>query len=406
MKPCLLVAFCLAGLWQSAWAQDRLSFRGLVEAQAFYNSADQSWLDGGFSKTRFDESTFPLQLGKVGLHVDYHLTDTLWLRTLSTYYLDDGLDAELIETYFVYRPAPQGPLRWRAKLGAFHLPLSLENTGVAWSSRFGITPSVINSWIGEDLRTIGAEVSLEWPGRFRQSEHSWKLIGAVFGYNDASGTVLNYRGWAAHDRQTGLFSPLREPTLVPGVKREVFPFYENDDRPGYYLSGAWTWQDRFELQLFHYDNLAETGHARGGQIGWRTWFQQVSAEWRLPHGWLLAAQAMRGNTRAVAPVVLSVCDSDFESVYFLINKEFDQHSFSARVEGFAVDDEDQTPSNMGEESGRSLMLSWQYAYSPRWRVGAEWLLLDSEREERRIVTGDGDELIHQLLFNVQYRFQN
>jgi hypothetical protein len=61
---------------------------------------------------------------------------------------------------------------------------------------------------------------------------------------------------------------------------------------------------------------------------------------------------------------------------------------------------------MGEESGRSLMLSWQYAYSPRWRVGAEWLLLDSERKERRIVTGDGDELIHQLLFNVQYRFQN
>ncbi|MBF8269843.1 MAG: hypothetical protein HW386_1552, partial [Gammaproteobacteria bacterium] len=93
--------------------------------------------------------------------------------------------------------------------------------------------------MGEDLRTIGAEVSLDWPGRFQQSAHGWKLIGAVFGYNDANGTILDHRGWAAHDRQNGLFSPLREPTLVPGIRREIYPFYENDDRPGYYLSGEW-----------------------------------------------------------------------------------------------------------------------------------------------------------------------
>jgi hypothetical protein len=402
----LTIGFCLVLISQPASCRDRLSFNGIAELQAVYNDADLNWLDGGFSKTRYDADSFPLRLGKLGLHADYHVTDTLWLRTMTTFYADDGMEAELIEAYFHYRPVPRGPLRLRAKLGAFHLPISLENRDLAWTSLYGVTPSVINAWAGEDLRTIGAELSLEWPGRFRQSAHGWTLTGAVFGYNDANGTILDHRGWAAHDRQTGLFTPLREPTLYAGMKREIYPFYENDDRPGYYLSGEWAYQDRFNLQFFHYDNLARTGQARGGQSGWRTAFRQLAAEWTLPRQWTLAAQAMSGNTRAVRPGIGTVYDSDFYSVYLLASKAVNRHRFSARLEYFSMDDEDAEPTGYSDEAGRGLMLSWRWLYSTRLHFGVEWLLNDSDRRERRIYTGAGAELIQQLLFTLQYRFQS
>ena len=402
----ILCLICLVCISQAPRAADKLAYRGIVELSAIYNNAERNWLDGGFSKTRYDRDSFPLRLGKIGLHVDYRLTDTLWLQTLSGFYLEEGLESELVEAYFHYRPVPKGPMRLRAKLGAFHLPISLENKDLAWTTRYSVTPSVINTWVGEDLRTIGAEISLDWPGRFRQSAHGWKLTGAVFGYNDASGTILDHRGWAAHDRQNGLFSPLREPTLTAGVMREIYPFYENDDRPGYYFSGEWSYQDRFSLQFFHYDNLAETGQARNNQSGWRTAFRQLAAEWKLPRQWLLAAQAMYGNTLAVNPLTGIVYDSDFASIYILANKTLGKHSISARLEYFSVDDQDGEAVGFSNETGRSMMLSWQYLYSPQLRFGAEWLLNDSDHRERLIFTGRGHELIQQLLVTVQYRFAN
>jgi len=401
-----ITVICLLCLGLASRAADKLEIRGLVELQGVYNDAEKNWMDGGFSGTRYDTDSFPLRLGKVGLDVNYHLTDTLWLQTTTHMYWDDGVQAELLEAYFHYRPVPTGPLRLRARIGAFHLPISLENRDLAWTSRFSTTPSVINTWIGEDLRTIGAEFSFDWPGRFRQSANSWKLTGAVFGFNDADGTILDHRGWANHDRQTGLFTALRLPDIVPGQERKIYTFYENDDEPGYYLVGEWSYLDRFTLQFIHYDNLAQTGHARDRQSGWRTSFKQLAAEWRLPQQWLLAAQAMHGNTYAINPLSGNTYDSDFNSLYILANKIADKHSFTARLEYFSVDDKDRAPVDHSQQNGFSTLLSWKYLYSDRFHFGAEWLLFDSDKRERFIYFGKGHELIQQLLFTIQYRFQN
>jgi hypothetical protein len=114
---------------------------------------------------------------------------------------------------------------------------------------------------------------------------------------------------------------------------------------------------------------------------------------------------MFGNTRAVNPVYYTVYDSDFQAFYLLVNKVINRHSISARAEYFSIDDLDNELIGFSRETGRSLMLSWQYEYSPQIRFGAEWEMLDSRHEERRIITGGGEELVHQLLFMVQYRFQ-
>lgn len=387
-------------------AADKLEIRGLAELQGFYTDAEHNWLDGGFSATRFDEDAFPLQLGKIGLNGDYHLTDTLWLQTAAHVYADNGLELEPTELYFHYRPVPEGPMRLRARVGAFHVPISLENRDIAWNSRFSTTPSVINSWIGEELRTIGAEMSMDWPGRFRQSANSWKVTGAIYGSNDGAGTILDHRGWANHDRQTGLFSALRLPSIEPGVRRDIHPFYENDDDPGYYLIGEWRHLDNFTLQFTNYDNRAKIGHARDGQSGWRTKFNQLAAQWRLPGELTIAAQAMDGSTLALNPRTGFYYHSGFSSLYVLANKIVGKHSFSARVEHFSVKDRDTEPVDYSRQNGNSAMLSWQYLYSDHWRFGAEWLLFNSDKLERQIFTGAGKERINQFLFTLQYRFHN
>ena len=49
------------------------------------------------------------------------------------------------------------PVSWSVKAGAFFPTISLENDDLGWTSPYTLTPSAINSWIGEELRTIGSE---------------------------------------------------------------------------------------------------------------------------------------------------------------------------------------------------------------------------------------------------------
>ena len=50
-----------------------------------------------------------------------------------------------------------GRVSWSVKAGAFFPTISLENDDLGWTSPYTLTPSAINSWIGEELRTIGSE---------------------------------------------------------------------------------------------------------------------------------------------------------------------------------------------------------------------------------------------------------
>ena len=198
-----------------------LDYRGMAELQLFDNNASTNWYRGGFAKLRYDNEAVPIQLGKAALHADLRLTDTLWARTLTTAYTYPTFDPNIIEAYLNLRPVPRGPMQIRAKAGAFHLPLSTENKGLGWSSLYSTTPSVINAWVGEELRVIGGELELAWPGKARASAHDFQLLAGVYGFNDGAATIIAYRGWAPHDRQTGLGDKLRLIPEFPGQVREL-----------------------------------------------------------------------------------------------------------------------------------------------------------------------------------------
>ena len=175
--------------------------------------------------------------------------------------------------------------------------MSLENEQVGWSSFWTITPSAINSWVGAELRTIGAEGTLEWR---RESGNDVTLIGAVFGCNDPAGVMIADRGWTFDDRVTGLFEHSRLPDASRSSAHRAPPIYahlftEIDDRPGWYLDLSWE-PDRHRRLRGH--ALRQRGRSdayAGGQIAWHTRFWDVGFQKQIGELTLLS-QAMSGGT--------------------------------------------------------------------------------------------------------------
>ena len=76
------------------------------------------------------------------------------------------------------------------------MPVSLENRGVGWSDVYSITPSALNTWTGEEFRTIGAELEGRWLGASHGYLGDVALVGAVYGWNDPAGALIADRGYA------------------------------------------------------------------------------------------------------------------------------------------------------------------------------------------------------------------
>ena len=102
---------------------------------------------------------------------------------------------DLYQAYIVFKPVPTSDTRFSARFGFFYPPISLEHDARVWGVTDTITPSAINSWVGEEVKVVGAEatVSRDFAGQ------SLAATGAVFGYDDTAGTLIAFRGWALHD---------------------------------------------------------------------------------------------------------------------------------------------------------------------------------------------------------------
>src|SRR6185437_13141958 len=157
------------------------------------------------------------------------------------------------------------PLRWSFKVGEFFAPVSLENDAIGWTSPWTLTPSAINSWIGEEFRTIGAEARIEWRGAAQSVEG----IVALVRNNDPAGELLAARGWSLSDLTSGVGSRVREPDVYAvdnfaTVPLRFNPFLENDDRVGWYAGGRWKANGLGGLSFLRYDNEADASSHSGG----------------------------------------------------------------------------------------------------------------------------------------------
>lgn len=379
---------------------------GLTDVQYARSDSALSWLDRGPDKLRFDQSDQDeLQLGRLALELGYAFDLQSMLKLEANYYLDPESSLDVTEAYFQHRTLGSGSWRSRYRIGVFYPAISMENTGPMWTSPYTISSSAINTWLGEELRIVGAEGRWTWSGdAYNRSKHRVSLFAGMFGYNDTLGAMISWRGWSVHDRQTGVNGtlPIRELPIIVYAdhSREFEPFMEIDDRPGFYGGVEWDYARNLKLQVVYYDNRADDTIRQDDQYGWRTNFGQLGFHWRPAEGWDLLGQFMRGRTTMVEDVIIN----DFESGYLLAAKSWGPHRLAARIEYFRVIDVDGNFFDLNREDGDSQTISYSRLFGKGWKLSAEATRFFSDHAARRHFGEKERRSEHELLLSLRYYF--
>jgi opacity protein-like surface antigen len=352
-----------------------------VDARLVSSDGRRSFVNGGLGTLRYDHTESGLRLGRARLALSEALGEVWSLRLDASAWGDDDRNPlDLTEAYLQFRPYPLNGYRFRLKAGAFHAPISLENRAAGWESPYTLSYSAINTWLGEELRTIGVEGQLDWLGTHTGHGFDLALTGGVFGWNDPAGVVLATRGFALDDRQTALFG--RVGSFNTGALRPKELFREIDGRPGYYAGVEGRYFDRVVVRALHYDNRAnpEAFDAAIPGFAWETRFNAVGVRAESADGWTVIAQWLDGITY-IEPQDTYLA-WPFRARFALLSRQLRHHRLSIRYDSFAVDSEG------GDGGGAQHGHAWTAAYvfepDTHWRFTLEWLRVNSDTANRAL----------------------
>jgi hypothetical protein len=358
---------------------------GLVELQGTAADAEQGWPDNGIGKLRGEDAAL-----RAALEHTLQLGGGFSTHAVAEGYAGAHGTIGITEAWLGWAPVPASPLRHRLRVGAFIPPISLENGGIAWSPERTLTPSVLDAWLGEELRATGLEYELRWLGAQAGSDHDLGLRVGAFWHNDTAGTILSWRGWASNDRVTPynhtLPLPVRAAFLGGGIYAGksliTDPFLEIDGDPGYYLAAEWRYRDALRLRAAHYDNEADPMQFKEDQIGWLTRFDSIGAQWQPNEATVLIADWLYGNTLAGSASSPYGVYNEYGAWFVLASRRFAFGTLSARVEGFKVEDLDVNSGDDNDEDGSAYTLAWLREVGAQDTLGVERYAISSSRPDR------------------------
>jgi phosphate-selective porin O/P len=393
-------AAALASLVGAAVAEessDRNRFQ--LEIDAGYVSASSpfhSWTEGGLGKLRYSESNDGLKSTRVFAQYRGRIGDTLSATVIADYQDDASAGLDVTEAYMDWRPIPKSANQQQVRFGAFYPPFSLENADLGWQSPFTYSYSAVNTWLGEEIRPMGVEWSLHRHLGFAGSPQELRAFASAFYGNDPAGTLLFWRGWSLHDRQTRLNDQLPMPphpiwdstgTVVGYYDQTVEPVAETDHKPGAYAGLEWGYARRVRVQLARYENRADPYSFASGQWGWDTEFNHLGVQANLPWQLGLVAQWLEGETYWVqgarpdgtlSPVAALVGDAFSGKFLLLTRLVHGSHRVSLRRDAFDMHRESGQPAIVADH-GDAWTLAYRYEHSAHWSGGIEWLRIDSSR---------------------------
>jgi hypothetical protein len=394
----------------------------LVDLRFAHTGETQSFMDGGLGKTRYgsDESGGArslLRLSQLSFTADARFSGSLGA------YAQLNFDAEpdrggaeervdLIEAFLRLRLGLGERNELRGRAGLFFPPISLEHPGKAWTTVYTITPSVINGWVGEEVRSLGGELSFARTGL----ENEASFTAAGFGWNDPDASLLGFRGFASHDRQTGLADRIPLPPLPSLQDGGVFsaqaswaePVREVDDRAGFYAAAAWDNYRRFLVNAIYYDTRARRDAFDGEQYGWAAKFYDFGM--RLSFGdrssgpellaQYLAGDSWMGNQAPDLPKVRF----DYRAAYFLFTLPFGRQRVSFRYDWFRGEDRDEFQGgDDNDESGYVLTLDYLFRVTEKQRLALELMRVSSDRPARAAIGLPAEAV--EWLFQISYRLE-
>jgi hypothetical protein len=393
MRRAALLLLPLVALSANRPARGEVLVDGFVFARGGETVGQRSWLDGGWGRLRVgaaapDDSAH-FAIGEAQLAVDWQPSFHFgaYAHGLARYEEESlGDEAGLVEAYVHATAYLRERDELRFRLGQFILPTSRENVDPLWATPYTLTYSAINSWIAEEVRPIGLLAEYE----LTAGERSRLRLGtSAFGGNDTSGALLAWRGWGLQDRLAVLGEWLPLPNLVTLRDGRLFaqqsdrgtrPFGEDlDDRLGWAGYLRWTagqpGDERAVLQATHFDNRGDRA-LHVNEYAWKTRFDQLGAEVRLPGETVLAGELMTGETG----MGVGRTDLDFEAAYLLLSWSRGPWRLSTRWDRFETEERDFHPQgDVNDETGDAWTFALLYRIGSRVRLGAEWLELSADR---------------------------
>jgi len=364
-------------------------FSAVMDLRLIGVDGERSWIDGGFGKARFGAGADDFDLEPVVANAELVWEPSLTWNLDSTLVVafQDGQEQpfDVVEAFVSWRPVPRSATRFSARAGLFWPPVSLEHEGAAWSVAGMITPSAINSWIGEEVKVVGLEGTAT-----HEFDGGGRLSGTfgLFGYNDTAGTLLAFRGWALHDEKTTAFSDQPLPPLsdfmVFSQAPATSPTVEIDDRPGYYGRLSLQLAAPVSLEAFYYRNRGvPEAINKNLQWGWDTRFLNLGARIDLGPRTRLIAQGLTGRTEmGIEENDHYWVDTKFRSAFLRLTHEIGRATLSGRVDLF---DTEERGSQMEVEESAD---GWALTGAVDWRLSTqaelifEALHIDSDRGVR------------------------
>lgn len=377
----------------AAPADDRLKLNVVLEGRLVTTPTSTSFLHAGLGKTRYGHIPRRVEasLAQAALLVRVEPRADLTLSAHANVDADHdfGRRADLVEAFARYAPALGDTVSLEVKAGLFFPNLSLENTDAAWLSPYTTTFSAINSWIGEEVRSLGIEAGPS----ILAGETRLNAWGALTTRNDPSGSLLAWRGFALHDRVSALGDRLPLPSLPAFAPSGLFPDQPTWVEPMREVDDRWSWSaglsvrnPRYRVKALYQPATADPGRFDGRQYAWRTGYTALGAA-RVLGPVEILAQALDGETRMGVlagggnPIV-----AGFRAGYLLATwaSSADRHRASVRFDAFRVTDRDPFPI---VDANRDRGHAWTFAYRAQparhHSVTVEILRVTSDRDNRR-----------------------
>tara|TARA_Y200000002_G_scaffold337401_1_gene306128 strand:+ start:1037 stop:2260 length:1224 start_codon:yes stop_codon:yes gene_type:complete len=374
-------AFCLLTVSLSSKANTRFLVRGVFSSQED-NTSFQAF---GSNHQRFNDDG--IHLAHALLSTENLITDSVSFTGVFNAYSDGEKRISFSQLYLKYRPLTAASIKPEVKLGAFYPAISAENTDFGWLSPHFLTNSAINSWIGEELRIGGIEFSFRQNGRQVRSNWSWKVLASLFKGNDSTGTLISWRGFALHDRQS-LYNDRLNFLPIPGVIDEdrldapawTEPFREIDNRFGYYFGAHVAYKRSAEMRYYYYDNNADANAVDPDRIyAWHTRFHSLTLRYMYNPIFTVFSQLLVGDTLMGESIV----DNDFNSGFVAAVYSMTPYTLAARADWYQVNDDDNYALDPNGSSGRAFTISAGRNISEHFSLTAEWQINSGTQQNLR-----------------------
>lgn len=379
---------------------------GLVQLNYVKGDKQSSWFDKGSGILAYSKDSLNVQQAFIKLSDDF--SNGLGYAVVANYYQLGEQNFGISQAQVSYKPLSSKKLRWRGRVGFFYPKLSLENVDSGWLSPFTYTQSAVNSWVGEALRTAGLELTLYSPGRTRNSPVSWEFHGSLFKANDPLGTLISWRGFAMHDRQSlnndrVPFAPY--PSVI-GTDRifhpnYVEPYHELDGNIGFYLGTHIEYYKQSTLRYYYYDNQGDPLAVSYERLyAWRTKFHSLALQHKFSRDTRVLGQWLSGSSLMGERFVYI----DFDAWYVMLSHKYKDHRISLRFDKFKVQEDDVFPWDPNNSDGHGVTMAWRYDLNKNWQIGVEHHMNKNSADIRATVGQNIEIDQQQSLAVLQYRW--